>query len=128
MAEERERLRAALIKRANEEATRGDKMNEHFEREEGRAEAFLEAVALLDHHAYVVMSDAMEGLSYRERRTLEMRSCGDGLGKVAKTFDITVDRVRQIQNQAAVKLVLGMLARPGVDQQAAALATPGDKD
>jgi RNA polymerase primary sigma factor len=64
------------------------------------------AVEILTHEA---LQDALENLSYRERRVLEMRYGLAGehpctLNEVGRTFNVTRERVRQIENQALKKL------------------------
>jgi RNA polymerase primary sigma factor len=64
------------------------------------------AVAILTNEA---LSDVLEQLSYRERRVLELRY---GLGsehpctldEVGRTFNVTRERIRQIENQSIRKL------------------------
>src|SRR3954469_22367578 len=53
--------------------------------------------------------EALEHLSYRERRVLELRYCLGGesqrtLAEVAKTFRLTPERVRDLQDQSLQKL------------------------
>jgi RNA polymerase primary sigma factor len=55
------------------------------------------------------LRDALENLSYRERRVLELRYGLDDqhprtLEEIARTFDVTRERIRQIENQALKKL------------------------
>jgi RNA polymerase primary sigma factor len=55
------------------------------------------------------LRDALENLSYRERRVLELRYGLGGedpltLDKVARTFNVTRERIRQIENQSLKKL------------------------
>ncbi|MGN6167778.1 MAG: sigma-70 family RNA polymerase sigma factor [Solirubrobacteraceae bacterium] len=55
------------------------------------------------------LRDALENLSYRERRVLELRyGVGDEhprtLDEVGRTFNVTRERIRQIENQALKKL------------------------
>ena len=55
------------------------------------------------------LRDALENLSYRERRVLELRyGLGDEqprtLDEVGRTFNVTRERIRQIENQALKKL------------------------
>ena len=55
------------------------------------------------------LRDALENLSYRERRVLELRyGLGDQrprtLDEVGRTFNVTRERIRQIENQALKKL------------------------
>jgi RNA polymerase primary sigma factor len=55
------------------------------------------------------LRDALENLSYRERRVLELRYGLDGehahtLDEIARTFNVTRERVRQIQTQSLEKL------------------------
>jgi RNA polymerase primary sigma factor len=52
---------------------------------------------------------ALENLSYRERRVLELRyGLGDDhprtLDEVGRTFNVTRERIRQVENQALKKL------------------------
>jgi RNA polymerase primary sigma factor len=67
---------------------------------------FERAVAVLAQEA---LRDALENLSDRERRVLELRYGVDSehpqtLGEVARTFKVTRERVRQIENQALSRL------------------------
>ena len=53
--------------------------------------------------------EALENLSYRERRVLEVRhGLGDEhprtLDEVGRTFNVTRERIRQIENQSLKKL------------------------
>ena len=55
------------------------------------------------------LRDALENLSYRERRVLELRYGLGGeyprtLGEVGHTFNVTRERIRQIENQSLRKL------------------------
>jgi RNA polymerase primary sigma factor len=55
------------------------------------------------------LRDALENLSYRERRVLELRyGLGGGhprtLDEVGRTFNVTRERIRQIENQSLKKL------------------------
>jgi RNA polymerase primary sigma factor len=55
------------------------------------------------------LRDALENLSYRERRVLELRyGLGDEhprtLDEVGRTFNVTRERIRQVENQALRKL------------------------
>ena len=55
------------------------------------------------------LREALENLSYRERRVLELRyGLGDQhprtLDEVGRTFNVTRERIRQIENQALKKL------------------------
>src|SRR5437763_120699 len=55
------------------------------------------------------LRDALQNLSYRERRVLELRfGLGDEhprpLDEVGRTFNVTRERIRQIENQALKKL------------------------
>jgi RNA polymerase primary sigma factor len=64
------------------------------------------AVEILTHQA---LRDALENLSYRERRVLELRyGLGDQrprtLDEVGRTFNVTRERIRQIENQSLGKL------------------------
>jgi RNA polymerase primary sigma factor len=59
--------------------------------------------------AMEALRDALENLSYRERRVLELRyGLGGGrpqtLGEVGRTFNVTRERIRQIENQSLKKL------------------------
>ena len=64
------------------------------------------AVEILTNEA---LRDALENLSYRERRVLELRYGLGGehprtLGEVGRTFNVTRERIRQIENQSLKKL------------------------
>jgi RNA polymerase primary sigma factor len=55
------------------------------------------------------LRDALENLSYRERRVLELRYGLDGrrprtLDEVGRTFNVTRERIRQVENQSLKKL------------------------
>ena len=55
------------------------------------------------------LRDALENLSYRERRVLELRyGLGDQhprtLDEIGRTFNVTRERIRQIENQSLKKL------------------------
>jgi RNA polymerase primary sigma factor len=55
------------------------------------------------------LRDALENLSYRERRVLELRYGLGGehpctLEQVGRTFNVTRERIRQIENQSLKKL------------------------
>ena len=64
------------------------------------------AVEILTNEA---LRDALENLSYRERRVLELRYGLGGehpctLDEVGRTFNVTRERIRQIENQSLKKL------------------------
>ena len=64
------------------------------------------AVEILTNQA---LQDALENLSYRERRVLELRYGLGGehphaLQEVARTFNVTRERIRQIENESLEKL------------------------
>jgi RNA polymerase primary sigma factor len=64
------------------------------------------AVEILTNEA---LTDALENLGYRERRVLELRYGLAGnhpatLDEVGRTFNVTRERIRQIENQALKKL------------------------
>ena len=64
------------------------------------------AVKILTHEA---LRDALENLSYRERRVLELRYGLGGeppctLGEIGRTFNVTRERIRQIENESLKKL------------------------
>ena len=55
------------------------------------------------------LRDVLNTLSYRERRVLELRYGLNGehprtLDEVGKTFNVTRERIRQIENQSLKKL------------------------
>jgi RNA polymerase primary sigma factor len=64
------------------------------------------AVEILTQEA---LREALENLSYRERRVLELRYGLGGehprtLDEVGRTFNVTRERIRQIENQSLKKL------------------------
>src|SRR5450755_1035479 len=64
------------------------------------------AVEILTHEA---LHDALENLSHRERRVLELRYGLGGnhpatLDEIGRTFNVTRERIRQIENQSLKKL------------------------
>src|SRR5665213_1145614 len=64
------------------------------------------AVEILTNQA---LQDALENLSYRERRVLELRYGLDGehphaLQEISSTFNVTRERIRQIENESLEKL------------------------
>jgi RNA polymerase primary sigma factor len=64
------------------------------------------ALGAVDHE---VLREALEHLSYRERRVLELRYGLRGehpqtLAKVGRRFNVTPERIRQIEKQALKKL------------------------
>ena len=48
--------------------------------------------------------DALSRLAYRQRRVLELRREGRTLAEIGKSFSVTRERIRQIQNQAVAQL------------------------
>ena len=55
------------------------------------------------------LTDALENLSHRERRVIELRYGLSGehpctLGEVGRTFNVTRERIRQIEKEALQKL------------------------
>ena len=48
--------------------------------------------------------DALSRLSYRQRRVVELRREGRTLAEIGKSFSVTRERIRQIQNQAVAQL------------------------
>ena len=55
------------------------------------------------------MRDALESLGYRERRVLELRYGLGGahprtLDEIGRTFNVTRERIRQIEHQSLKKL------------------------
>jgi RNA polymerase primary sigma factor len=74
--------------------------------DEGAESPYERAVETLTKEA---LRDALENLSYRERRVLELRyGLGDEhprtLDEVGRTFNVTRERIRQVENQALKKL------------------------
>ena len=70
------------------------------------SEPFERAADLLTKEA---LREALENLSYRERRVLELRYGLGGehprtLDEVGRTFNVTRERIRQIENQSLKKL------------------------
>ncbi|HEY3946724.1 MAG TPA: sigma-70 family RNA polymerase sigma factor [Solirubrobacteraceae bacterium] len=77
-----------------------------FIADEGAESPYERAVELLTKEA---LRDALESLAYRERRVLELRyGLGDEhprtLDEVGRTFNVTRERIRQIENQSLKKL------------------------
>jgi RNA polymerase primary sigma factor len=72
-----------------------------------RAESpYQRAVQILTNEA---LRDALKSLSYRERRVLELRYGLDGqhprtLDELGRTFNVTRERIRQVENQSLTKL------------------------
>ena len=65
--------------------------------------------ALVERLAKEALREALENLSYRERRVLELRYGLGGehprtLDEVGRTFNVTRERIRQIENQSLKKL------------------------
>ncbi|MHB1834855.1 MAG: sigma-70 family RNA polymerase sigma factor, partial [Solirubrobacteraceae bacterium] len=74
--------------------------------DEQAASPYERAAATLTNEA---LHDALKSLSYRERRVLELRyGLGDQhprtLGEIGRTFNVTRERIRQIENNALRKL------------------------
>ena len=74
--------------------------------DEHAASPYERAVETLTNEA---LRDALENLSYRERRVLELRyGLGDQhprtLDEIGRTFNVTRERIRQIENQSLKKL------------------------
>ena len=74
--------------------------------DEGAESPYERAVEVLMNQA---LRDALENLSYRERRVLELRYGLDGehprtLDELGRTFNVTRERIRQIENQSLKKL------------------------
>ena len=77
-----------------------------FIADEQAASPYERAVEMLAKQA---LRDALENLSYRERRVLELRYGLGGehprtLDEVGRTFNVTRERIRQIENQSLKKL------------------------
>ena len=58
------------------------------------------------------LREALENLSYRERRVLELRYGLGGehprtLAEISSTFNVTHERIRQIEHQSLKKLQIG---------------------
>ena len=74
--------------------------------DEGAESPYQRAVEILANQA---LREALENLSYRERRVLELRyglgdQCPCTLEEVARAFNVTRERVRQIESQSLRKL------------------------
>jgi RNA polymerase primary sigma factor len=77
-----------------------------FIADEGAESPYERAAEILTNEA---LRDALENLSYRERRVLELRYGLGGehprtLDEVGRTFNVTRERIRQIENQSLKKL------------------------
>jgi RNA polymerase primary sigma factor len=84
----------------------GDSEFGQFIADEQAESPYERAVEILRNDA---LRDALENLSYRERRVLELRYGLDGehprtLDEVGRTFNVTRERIRQIENQSLKKL------------------------
>ena len=87
----------------------GDEQESEFGQfiaDEQAASPYERAVEILTKQA---LRDALENLSYRERRVLELRYGLGGehprtLDEVGRTFNVTRERIRQIENQSLKKL------------------------
>jgi RNA polymerase primary sigma factor len=100
------------------------------ESELGQFIADKESESPYEHAAEVITNDALrealENLSYRERRVLELRYGLGGehprtLDEVSRTFNVTRERIRQIENQSLKKLqVLAETDRLGAVRSRAA--------
>jgi RNA polymerase primary sigma factor len=78
----------------------------HFIADEQAESPYERAVKILTNEA---LRGALENLSYRERRVLELRYGLGGeppytLDEVGRTFNVTRERIRQIENQSLKKL------------------------
>jgi RNA polymerase primary sigma factor len=74
--------------------------------DEGAESPYQRAVEILANQA---LREALENLSYRERRVLELRyglgdQCPRTLEEVARAFNVTRERIRQIESQSLRKL------------------------
>ncbi len=74
--------------------------------DKGQLYSILRAAEILTKEA---LREALENLSYRERRVLELRYGLGGehprtLDEVGRTFNVTRERIRQIENQSLKKL------------------------
>ena len=77
-----------------------------FIADEGAESPYERAAEILTNEA---LRDALENLSYRERRVLELRYGLGGehpctLKEISSTFNVTRERIRQIENQSLKKL------------------------
>jgi RNA polymerase primary sigma factor len=77
-----------------------------FIADEGAESPYERAAEILTNEA---LRDALENLSYRERRVLELRYGLGGehpctLKEISSTFNVTRERIRQIENQSLEKL------------------------
>lgn len=61
------------------------------------------------------MKRILAGLSYRERRCLELEAEGKTLDEIAATFQVTPERIRQIIDQARLVLKQTPAADPGIE-------------
>jgi RNA polymerase primary sigma factor len=77
-----------------------------FIADEGAESPYERAVEILTNEA---LREALENLSYRERRVLELRYGLGGehprtLDEVGRTFNVTRERIRQLEHQSLEKL------------------------
>jgi RNA polymerase primary sigma factor len=84
-----------------------------FIADEGAESPYERAVEILTNEA---LRDALENLSYRERRVLELRYGLGGehphaLQEVGRTFNVTRERIRQIENLALKRLQNPLVAQ-----------------
>jgi RNA polymerase sigma factor (sigma-70 family) len=109
--ESREQIRAANgLARvyARPVAKPADQVHEDASPEGEMKEAELGAVATR-YITRAALAEALQNLSYRERRILELRHGLDGQGsrtldEVGRTFNVTTERIRQIEIQSLKKL------------------------
>ena len=78
----------------------------HFIADEQAESPYEQSLAILAKEA---LREALENLSFRERRVLELRYGLDGeqprtLDEVGRTFNVTRERIRQIENRSLNKL------------------------
>ena len=86
--------------------TRSSPSSAQFIADEQAESPYERAVEILTNEA---LREALENLSYRERRVLELRyGLGDEhprtLDEVGRTFNVTRERIRQIENHSLKKL------------------------
>lgn len=110
--ESREQIRAAngLVRVYIQPAAKPADQVQEDARPEGRITGEVALGATVTHYiTKAALAEALQNLSYRERRILELRYGLDGKGhrtldEVGRTFNVTTERIGQIERQSLKKL------------------------